>query len=64
MSGTYGEVRGKSKGETYQRYLELVNSVQEIFQEFPDSQYKKRCKELMMQDPQSGEWVLSYHLHT
>lgn len=65
MGGTNGEVRGRSKAETYQKYAELVEGFGDIFQEHhPDPKYKKRCKELMVEDPEAGEWVLRYHLHT
>ena len=29
-----------------------------------NAQYKKLCKSLMKQDPESGEWVLRYRWHT
>ena len=65
MGGTNGEVRGLSKAHTYQKYVEMVEGFGETFQEHhPDQKYKKRCKELMVQDPETGEWVLRYHLHT
>ena len=29
-----------------------------------DPKYKKRCKSLMKQDSETGEWVLIFRLHT
>jgi len=65
MGGMSGEVRAQSKAETYIKYVEEVEGFGDTFQEHrPDPKYKKECKRLMMQDPETGEWVLSYHLHT
>ena len=65
MGGMNGEVRGESKAETYLNYVALVESFGDTFQEYhPDPKYKKRCKRLMVQDSETGEWVLHYHLHT
>lgn len=65
MGGTSGEIRGRSKIEVYLKYVEEVESCADTFGDrHPDPKYKKRCKELMAQDPETGEWVLPYHLHT
>jgi hypothetical protein len=63
MGGTYGEIRGQSKIEVYLEYLEMTKDT--IFEtKIPDPEYKKHCKNLMVQDPETEEWVLHYHLHT
>ena len=65
MGGTFGEIRGISKIDVYLKYVEEVESWGDTFGDrHPDQKYKKRCKELMVQDPETGEWVLRYHLHT
>lgn len=65
MGGMINEVRGSSKIETYLKYAELVDGYGETFQSHnPDPKYKKRCKSLMKQDSETGEWVLRYRLHT
>ena len=65
MGSTSGEIRGKSKIETYLKYTEEIEAVGNIFQDqHPDPRYKKECKRLMKQDPKSGEWVLRFHFHT
>ena len=65
MGGENGFVRGRSKAETYQKYLDMVEGFGTTFTtHLPDPAHKKRCKELMVQDPETGEWVLHYHLHT
>jgi len=65
MGGLSGEVRGRSKGETYAKYLEEVLAAQEVFGDIkPDANYKKWCKSRMKQDLETGEWVLSFHFHT
>ena len=51
MGGMINEVRGSSKIETFQCHN-------------PDPKYKKLCKSLMKQDPDTGEWVLVSRLHT
>lgn len=63
MGGTFGEIRGTSKIDVYIKYQELVNECSEM-SAHPDPKYKKECKRLMIQDHKTGEWVLSYHLHT
>jgi hypothetical protein len=65
MGGTSGEIRGKSKIETYLKYTEMVDNHKDILGDaHPDPKYKKICKKLMLQDQHTGEWVLQYHLHT
>jgi hypothetical protein len=65
MGGENGYVRGRSKAETYQKYAALVEGFGDTFQtHLPDPARKKHCKKLMVQDPETGEWVLHYHLHT
>ena len=65
MGGQSGETRGKSKIEVYLKYERLIEGVGEIFQSRnPDPKNKKLCKKLMVWDPDTGEWVLYYHLHT
>lgn len=65
MGGTVGEVRGQSKIEVYERYVDLVEHVGDTFGDrYPDPAYKKFTKRQMEQDPETGEWVLSYRLHT
>jgi hypothetical protein len=65
MGGTNGKVRGQSKAETYFKYVDVVDGCRDTFQDFyPDPKYKKKCKEFMVQDSETGEWVLHYHLHT
>lgn len=65
MGGLTDEVRGRSKSETYQKYVEVVEGYGDTFLDrIPDPKYKKYCKRVMVQDPNTGEWVLHYHLHT
>ncbi len=65
MGGHTGTVRGQSKAETYRNYVELVENLGQTFQDHnPDPHYKKACKKEMLQDPNTGEWVLHFHLHT
>lgn len=65
MGGTRGEVRGKSKVETYLKYVDLVEGYGDTFPDrIPDPAHKKHCKREMVLDPQTEEWVLYYRLHT
>ena len=65
MGGYSGEVRGKSKIETYLNYLGEIERVGGPFNSHePPRQKKKLCKSLMKQDPKSEEWILPYHFHT
>ncbi|WP_435102051.1 hypothetical protein [Arhodomonas sp. AD133] len=65
MGGTHGEIRGSSKAEAYQKYVELVDGFGGTFESrYPDPKYKKECKRLMVEDPDTGKWVLRYPLHT
>lgn len=63
MGGAFGEVRGRSKIEAYLKYAELADGG--VFgTRLPDPEHKKECKRSMVQDPDTGEWVLHYRLHT
>ena len=63
MGGLRGEVKGVSKSETYQRYVEDAQKYQHMLpDQYPDPAHKKFCKDQMVQDPQTGEWVLHYRL--
>ena len=65
MGGMNGDVRRRSKAETYVAYAEMVEGFGEMFQtHIPDPAHKKECKRRMVQDPDTEEWVLHYHLHT
>ena len=65
MGGITGEIRGHSKAVLYGKYVEMVKNLRNAFQNSdPDPEYKKKCKSLMVWDPDAGEWVLRYHLHT
>jgi hypothetical protein len=65
MGGMRDEVRGPSKIETYLKYVDVVEGFGGMFQEHsPDPKNKKGCKRLMVQDPDTGEWVLYFRLHT
>ena len=61
MGGVTGEIRGKSKIEVYLKYCDLAEN--EFFpRRIPDPKDKKGCKKEMVQDPETEEWVLRYHL--
>lgn len=62
MGGTSGEIRGKSKIDVYLKYQEETEEWDGSCN--PDPNYKKFCKEQMVLDPETEEWVLYYHLHT
>ncbi len=65
MGGMSGEVRERSKIDAYLNYAEQVEGFGDTFQDHaPDPRNKKLCKRLMVQDPDTGEWVLYFHLHT
>jgi hypothetical protein len=65
MGGTYGEIRGRSKIGVYLKYQEETDRLGHTFlSKHPDPKYKKFCKSSMDWDPELGEWVLYYHLHT
>ena len=65
MGGTSGEIRGRSKIEAYLKYANEVEGYGDLFLSHnPDPRNKKLCKSLMVQDPDAGEWVLWYRLHT
>jgi len=61
MGGLTDEVRGRSKIETYLKYVERAEGFED---NNPDPKYKKVCKRQMIQDPDNGDWVLRFHLHT
>ncbi len=62
MGGTCGQVSGKSKIDVYLQYAEKTEDW--VGSAHPDPKYKKFCKAQMIKDPETGEWVLHYHLHT
>ncbi|HTX22443.1 MAG TPA: hypothetical protein VMD27_11400 [Candidatus Aquilonibacter sp.] len=65
MGSVHGEIRGESKIDVYLKYVDEIKKWDGVFDEhFPDAKYKKVCKNLMEQDPNSGEWVLRYRFHT
>lgn len=65
MGGTSGHVKGKSKVETYLKYVNLTETQGDTFLDGnPNPALKKYCKREMVQDVETGEWVLHYHLHT
>jgi hypothetical protein len=66
MGGESGEVRGKTKIETYVKYVEYCESWAggAGCTQCPESSYKKVCYKEMQWDPAREEWVLQYHLHT
>lgn len=60
-----GEVRGKTKIEAYLKYLDLLEGAGDVFESYsPNPHNKKGCKEAMVRDPETREWVLHFHLHT
>ncbi len=65
MGGTTDDIRGRSKAETYQKYAQLAEDSGGMFSDFsPDPEHKKECKARMVQDSETGEWVLHFHWHT
>ena len=65
MGGMRDMITGASKAEAYGKYLQVVENLGPTFLEHhPDPKYKKACKRQMVQDPQTGEWVLHFYLHT
>jgi len=62
MGGTFGQVSGKSKIDAYLQYQEIAENWDGSAH--PDPKSKKFCKSQMELDPETGEWVLHYHLHT
>lgn len=61
MGGTWGEVRGQTKIETYLRYVDRCEG-------WPGSHYptptgKKWCYKQMQWDDKGEEWVLSFRFH-
>ncbi len=63
MGGVNLEVRSTNKADTYRRFVEAAeeNPLPDIY---PDPKYKKLCKSLMRQDPDTGEWVLRFRFQT
>lgn len=64
MGGRYGEVRGSSKTETYFKYAREIERSDILPHADPNPRYKKQCKREMVQDPETGKWVLAFHQHT
>ena len=65
MGGMHGEIKDASKIQVYLDYLGLIERVRGTFDSRdPDPRYKKECKRQMVWDPDTGEWVLLYRLHT
>lgn len=65
MGGVTGQFRDTSKIKAYLKYAEEVDAFGDLFgSRNPDPRNKKLCKKLMIQDPDTGEWVLNYRLHT
>ena len=62
MGGVTNAIWGKSKIDVYLQYAELTEDWDGSAH--PDPKCKKYCKSQMIQDPNTGEWVLRYHLHT
>ena len=63
MAGGNGSVRGKSKIETYLRYVETAEANGD-WSSIPDARHKKACEKAMTWDPDVEEWVLHFHLHS
>ena len=59
-----GEVRGANKGECAERLQQLLDKDFEGWSVSPGTRSKRELKTLMKQDPETGEWVLSYRAHT
>lgn len=60
-----GKIKGKSKIDVYIEYQGKIEQWGGTFQTInPYPKYKKFCKEQMVWDPETEEWVLYYHLHT
>jgi hypothetical protein len=62
MGGMSGKLRGNSKIDVYLQYLKKTEGWDGSAH--PDPKYKKVCKNQMVWDSETGEWVLNYHLHT
>jgi hypothetical protein len=62
MGGASGAIRGRTKIETYLRYVEETEKMEGSWD--PEPRLKKFCKRLMAKDPDTGEWVLPYHWHS
>lgn len=64
MGGSTDEVRGQNKGECAERFQQLLDDQLDGWDVRPDTRSKRALKALMVQDPDTGEWVLHYHAHT
>lgn len=65
MGGMTGEARSLSKSETYLNHVAVLESFGDTFTMcLPDPERKKDCKKFMVQGPNTGEWVVHYHLLT
>jgi hypothetical protein len=65
MGGTRGEVRAQSKIAAYLEYARVIEDLGQMLpDQDPDPKNKKLCKKRMVQDPNTGDWVLYYHLRT
>jgi len=62
VGGASGKVSGKKKIDVYLEYQEITDNWYGSVD--PDPKNKKFCKSLMKLDPETGDWVLHYHLHT
>ncbi len=58
MGGYNGEVTGRTKIETYLRYVEECGTWD--LDHDPEPRHKKYCKKLMKWDDQRREWVLEF----
>ena len=64
MGALRGMVRGTSKAKAYQEYADLIEAHGDTFLDHRPPKNKKLCKSLMHQDPDTGDWILDYRLHT
>jgi len=58
MGGYGGEVRGKTKIETYLRYVDKCEEWD--LAHSPEPKHKKYCKKAMVWDEQRREWILEF----
>lgn len=59
MGGQRGEVRGKTKIKTYERYIAEAEKWPLDYS--PSPKNKKACKKAMVRDEKTQEWVLQYY---
>jgi len=64
MGGMSGQIRGKSKIEVYLKYVEEAERCAGVFEDVYPPKNKRACKSLMVQDQETGEWILRYRWHT